>query len=218
MSLQADIDIVIQKFLEQTPENVVQDLMGSIERLVEKGVGANAIRTGDKAPDFALPNAVGETVALSDLLSKGPLVLSFYRGSWCPFCSLQLRAWQKALPELMARGSRLAVVSPMTPDNSLSTKEKNELDFEVLSDAGNAAARDFGLVFELEDAVRAHYETFGYDLTAFNGDRSWELPIPATYVIAPDGTVVWSFVNTNYLKRAEPAEAIAALDSIKRAA
>jgi peroxiredoxin len=140
-------------------------------------------------------------------------VLTFYRGGWCPYCNLALRAYQRALPELHARGAELVAVSPQLPDSSLSTAERNALTFAVLSDAGNRVARDYGLVFAVPDEVVAYYrEHRQHDLTAANGPGAWELPVPATFVIAPDATVVLADVDPDYTRRLEPAAILTALE------
>lgn len=173
-----------------------------------------SVTVGSIAPDFTLPDATGNKVSLSDLLGAGPVVLTLYRGGWCPYCSTELRALQAILPELRQAGATLVAVSPQTPDNSLSTAEKLELAFPVLSDEGNAVARSFGLVYSLPESLRAVYAGFGLDLPAANGDDSFELPVPATYVIGRDGLVAWSFADADYTRRAEPADILGALAAL----
>jgi peroxiredoxin len=143
------------------------------------------------------------------LLKQGPVVLTFYRGDWCPYCNLQLRAYQAILPRIRELGANLVAISPQTPDNSLSTAEKKGLTFPVLSDGGNAVARRYGLVFSLSETLR----TTGANLPSFNGDDSWDLPMPGTFVIAPDGTVRLAFVDADWTRRLEPA---AILDALQR--
>ena len=125
-----------------------------------------------------MPNANGKTVRLDDLLQHGPVVVAFYRGGWCPYCNLELRALQKTLPEIEKHGAQLVAISPQTPDSSLSTQQKDELQFQVLSDKHNAVARQFGLVFTLPEEIRTIYKGFGHDLAARNGDDSFELTVP----------------------------------------
>jgi peroxiredoxin len=139
------------------------------------------------------------------------VLLTFYRGDWCPYCTLQLRAYQAILPQIRELGAGLVAISPQTPDNSLSTAEKKGLTFPVLSDAGNEVARQYGLVFSLSETLR----TVSADLTSYNGDDSWELPMPGTFVIAPDGTVRLAFVDADWTRRLEPA---AILDTLRRLA
>ena len=178
------------------------------------GLADSALTVGDAAPTFSLPNASGETVALSDVLASGPVILTFYRGGWCPYCNLELRAYQAMLPEIEAAGATLVAVSPQTPDASLTTQEKKDLTFTVLSDEGNAVARQFGLVHTLPADLVAAYDQFGLDVAGSNGDASGDLPLPATYVIDPDGTIRYAFVDADYTKRAEPSEVLASLQAV----
>ncbi|MGK7910889.1 MAG: peroxiredoxin-like family protein [Synechococcus sp.] len=198
----------------QLPQDVRDSMSTATVELATSGILEAAISSGSTAPDFTLPNATGTTIQLSQLLSQGPVVLSFYRGQWCPYCNLELRALQQAFPDISAAGATLVAISPQTPDNSLSTVEKNELTFEVLSDVGNRVARDYGLVFQLPENLRPIYTGFGIDLPAHNGDETFELPIAATYVIATDGTVAHAFVDADYTKRLDPADIAAALRAL----
>ncbi len=148
------------------------------------------------------------------MLDKGPVVLNFYRGGWCPYCNLELNAYQKHLQEINELGASFVAISPQTPDKSLSTAEKNELKFQVLSDVGNKIADQFGLVFKLPTELQELYNNFGISLPKFNGDESWELPMPGTYVISKDGNVQYAFADADYTKRAEPDEVIVKLEEI----
>lgn len=151
-----------------------------------------------------MPNVRGENVFLYHFLNNGPVVLSFYRGGWWPFCNLELRALQRTLLEIKELGGQLIAVSPHLPDNSLSTAEKLAIEFEVLSDVGNQVAREFGFVFSLPEILRPVYKNFGIALEAANGDSSFELPVPATYVMNQEGVIQLDFVDVDYTKRAEP--------------
>jgi peroxiredoxin len=154
-------------------------------------------------------------IALSEALHSGPVILVFYRGGWRPYCDLQLRAYQSELPTVIQLGARLIAVSPQLPDGSLSTAEKNRLEFDVLSDVGNGVARSFGLVYSLPEELREALRSNGKDLTRINGDESWELPVPATFVIAPDRRVVLAHVDVDYRRRLAPENIIAALRSLQ---
>ena len=175
------------------------------------GIEAHALQVGSLAPDLTLPDALNRPVRLSTLWAKGPLVLVFYRGGWCPYCNLELRAWQQQLPELQRLGAQLAAVSPQTPDNSLSTAEKNELAFAVLSDSSLQAATAFGVAFEMPPALIALYSQGGNDLAVLNGNGRWVLPVPATYVIGRDGRICFAHVDADYRARAEPRDVLAAV-------
>lgn len=178
-----------------------------------------ALGVGDRAPDFALPGASGETVRLGELLIDGPVVLTFYRGGWCPYCNTQLRDFQKALPTIEGVGARLVAVSPQAPDSSRSTAERNALGYPVLSDADGAVSRDYGLVFRVDDRTRARYEAVGIDLARYHGaapgdDAAWALPVPATYVIDRSGTIRAAFVEADYTQRASPRDVLEALREV----
>ncbi len=214
MNLTEELQNYRKQFLTKVSEEVQAKMSQATQNLASSGVVDSSLKVGDKVPDFFLPNATGKRVDLQKLLKLGPVVISFYRGKWCPYCNLELRAFQKKLPEIQALGASLVAISPQTPDNSLSTVEKNELSFEVLSDVGNQVARQFGLIFTLPEELRPIYETFGIDLPAHNGDKKFELPIAATYVVAPDGTIVLSFVNADYTQRLEPQEVLKTLQKM----
>lgn len=199
---------------ERIPAETLAVMDQATAEVASSGIAGSSLGVGAEVPDFELPDATGTKVSLSSLLAEGPVVLAFYRGGWCPYCSTELRALQARLPEITGVGATLVAVSPQTPDASLSSAEKLELAFPVLSDAGNAVAESFGLVFTLSEALREVYAGFGIDLPAANGDDTFRLPIPATYVIRADGTVAWRFADPDYTKRAEPDEVIAALEAL----
>lgn len=184
-------------------------LARATEDLMKSGQAERAIHQGQAAPDFTLPDAKGRVVRLSELLAKGPVILTFYRGGWCPYCNLQLKSYQARLAEIRAKGAELVAVSPQTPEYTLSTAEKDALAFPVLSDVGGKVARAYGLVFKVPDQVVPIYRTFGIDLEKHNGDSRHELPIPGTYLIDHDGTVLLSHVDADYRKRL-PIEALLA--------
>src|SRR5690242_18759249 len=181
--LQQQLDELLAHAAERIPAEIRNQLLSPIQQVVLAGASEQAIKEGEAAPDFTLPDAAGRSVTLSELLKQGPVVVTFYRGAWCPYCNLALRAYQQALPQLQALGASLVAISPQTPDNSLTMQEKNDLTFAVLSDVGNQVARAFGLVFRIDEAVQATHQQVGANLPAFNGDDSWELPIPGTFLI-----------------------------------
>ena len=149
------------------------------------------------------------------LLKQGSVVITFYRGEWCPYCNLELRAYQQALPQLQALGASLVAISPQTSDHSLSTTEKMELTFAVLSDVGNQVARQFGLVFTIDEAVRGAHKQVGADLPEFNGNDSWELPMAGTFLVDQSGVVRLAFVNPDFTRRLDPSVIIARLKELK---
>jgi peroxiredoxin len=213
MSLEERIAAFRSKFLSQVPEEIQHLMRGAELRLEESGAAMRAMKTGDRAPAFDLPNAHGETVSSLELLARGPVVLSFYRGDWCPYCNLELKALQERVAEIEALGARLVAVSPQTPDATTDTATRNKLTFEVLSDTGNTVAKSFGLDFELAEELRPIYKNWGADLEKLNGEPPFSLPMAATYVIGCDGTIIESFVDTDYTERMEPQ---AIVDALKR--
>lgn len=215
MPLESDLEQFRQEFLAKFPKEKAAVMARADDELAARQVTKHAVRTGDLAPDFVLPDATGRPISLADTLRYGPAIVVFYRGGWCPYCNLELRAYQRLLPEIRAGGGQLIAVSPQSPDASLSTQEKNALAFPVLSDVTNAAAKAFGILFELPTELRDLYTTLGHGLDGINASREWVLPVPATYVVAPDGRVAAHHVEIDYRTRMEPR---AALDVVKSVA
>ena len=186
----------------------------SLRVLEESGIADQALGVGELAPDFGLPDAAGSDVRLSELLNAGPVVVSFYRGDWCPYCNLELLALQQALEGFLDAGATLVAISPNLPDGSMRVVERHELGYTVLSDVGNHAASEFGLVFQVEDDLEDEYRDMGIDIAESNGGTAWEIPLPATYVIDQDRTIIYAFVDVDYRKRAEPVDVIAAIEAL----
>ncbi len=185
-----------------------------IQAIIDAKVTENALQVGSKAPDFTLKNAIGNKVSLYDELENGPVILMWYRGGWCPYCNLTLRAMEDMLPQYRAGGAQLLALTPESPDKSMSTIEKHELSFEVLTDNDNAVAKTYGVVFQLTDEVKDYYEN-GFGLSAYNGNDKGELPLAATYVIGTDGIITYAFLDADYRYRAEPIEVLNALTQTK---
>lgn len=183
------------------PVNPKAVLQRATDDLIRSGLAEKALQAGATAPDFTLPDAQGHPVTLAKLLAKGPVVLTFYRGGWCPYCNLQLKSYQAKLDQIHALGAELVAVSPERPDRAMDTVAKDALRFPVLTDAGNAIARRYGLVFRVADEVIPIYQGFGIDLEAANGDASHELPMPGTYILGRDGVIRLAFVQADYTKR-----------------
>lgn len=215
MSYAEQYQQIVQQFMAGLPEEVQAIVMKNFEEIMSSDYGDKALNEGSTAADFRLPNAKGEETQLSKLLENGPVVLNFYRGGWCPFCNLEFKSLHDILPQIQERGATLIGVSPELPDNSLDTIEKHQIKFEVLSDVGNKLARQYGLVMSVPEVIRPLYLEWGLDLPNFNGDETWELPIPATYVINTDGKIVAAYVNKNYTERMEPYEVVTALKTLQ---
>ena len=214
MGLQQQLDAFKAEFARTAPPGRPALYEAKIDELRASFALERAIRSGNQAPDFTLPDPQGRDVSLGALLKEGPAVITFYRGGWCPYCNIQLRAYQAALPEITALGARLVAISPQLPDGSLSTAEANELTFAVLSDLGNSVARSFGLVWLLPEELRGALRSNDKALPGFNGDDSWELPVPATYVVARDGRIALAAIDVDYRNRLEPDAILTTLRSL----
>ncbi|MEZ5357295.1 MAG: peroxiredoxin-like family protein [Candidatus Zixiibacteriota bacterium] len=212
-TLQAQLDAKSAEFMETAPPELIETFNEGVKQVTESGVIQTALKKGDSAPDFTLPNAEGENVRLMDLLADGPVILTWYRGGWCPYCNIQLNEYNRRLDDFKKFGAQLVGVSPEIPDSSLSTKEKSLLHFQVLSDVGNQVARKYGIVYTLPDVVAEVFKG-RLDLAAYNHDNSNELPLAVTYVIDTDRTIRYAFINGDYKQRAEPDDIIEALKTM----
>ena len=198
----------------QIPEPIAERITTAIAEVDASSV-APGLAPGEQAPEFSLPDAIERSVSLGERLSGGPVVLVFYRGEWCPYCNTYLRALQAALPEITARGATLLAVSPQSPDHSLSITEKAQLGFDVLSDVDQAVIRAYKVQFTAPgDLQDVHTNVFQLDLRDHTANRSWQLPIPATFVIDRAGVVRAAHVSADYRTRMEPADIMAALDDL----
>ncbi|MBD5771338.1 peroxiredoxin-like family protein [Marinomonas colpomeniae] len=210
---------------EQTDAKVAEgraakpDFMKGVDDVIEQAKrfeqGADAIALGDQAPNFELPNQENQATSLADLLEKGPVVVTFYRGSWCPYCNLQLRALQARLNDIHDLGAELIAISPQVPDDSLSKDEISQMGFQVLSDQSARVSVGYGVAWEVPEFLLEHMRVDrGLDLETVNNGNGNVLPIPATFVIGQDGTVVWRFVDVDYRTRSEPSDIIEALQKL----
>ncbi len=215
MSLKKQLDQKKAEFNKKAPEEKKRIYQEGIDAVVATGILDKAIQVGDTAPDFSLKNALGKEVSLYSELKKGPVVLTWYRGGWCPYCNITLHELQQELPNFKAAGANLLALTPEVPDQSMSTSEKHELEFEVLSDVANLIGKKYGIVYTLTPEVAQIYqEAFG--LHQYNGDDSNELPLAATYVIDTDGVVRYAFLDAEYRNRAEPSEILKAVKKITK--
>ena len=191
-------------------------ITGDIERVRKEGTIKGALKVGQSIPDFTLPDAFGVQTSIKTLLAKGPVVIMFYRGEWCPFCNIEMHAMQKALPQMQELGATLVAISPEKPDHGIVMTEKNKLTFPVLSDYDNNVAKQFGIVFQMgEELSNFVRDTFKNDISLRNGQDSWELPVPATYVVDSSGVIRFAHVEVDFMMdRAEPEEVVAALQAV----
>ncbi len=211
MSLQQQLEEQKQATVAKAPAEVLTLMGEATTQLKQSGIENGAHKAGDKMPDFNLPNAKGKTVSLATALEKGPLVISIYRGGWCPYCNLELKALTAVLPDIRAAGAELIAIAPQLPEKGADSVTAHQLEFDVLSDVGNRVSRQLGLVFTLAEALRPIYVQFGIDIPAYNGDETFELPIPATYVVQQDGTISHAFISADHTERMEPTDILAAL-------
>ena len=214
MTLRQEIEAFVADTAGRMPPELITDIERSIEDVRVSGILERALSEGDLAPPFTLPNASGKPISLRDHLRRGPVIITFYRGVWCPYCNLELQAYQRLLPEIRAAGGDLIAISPQTPDNSERTISSNAIDFEVLSDHGNGVAAEFGIAYSTPDAVRRTTAMFGVDIDAVNGATNSELPISATYVVGADRRIALASVEADFRVRLEPADALAALRAL----
>lgn len=199
---------------EMLPKEALDVFDNDAEALEKSYTSILKVQKGEKVVDFSLPNATGQIVKLSELLTKGKVVMTFYRGSWCPYCNLQLGQYQQILPEIESYGGQLVAISPQSPDESLNIKEKNELSFEVLTDKGNMVAREFTTVFKYGDAPVKTMTELGFDFDHFYLDDSREIPVPAVFIIGQDQSVLFAkAVGGDYRNRVEPSDILEALSS-----
>jgi peroxiredoxin len=209
MSLKEQLAEYRAGWYQRVPAERQAIMQRHIDQLRSGTIVRTMLKVGDRAPAIVLKNAKGVTVDVSKLLKKGPVIVAFYRGGWCPYCNLELRAYQEILPEIMAAGASLVAISPEKPDDTLSTAEKNALTFEVLSDVGQRVGRAFGLVYEFTEELKSAYRGFDLDIPAHNGTPGeWALPVSATYVIDRDGSITYAYTDVDYRDRADPREVL----------
>jgi peroxiredoxin len=215
MTFQSELDTFRTSWEERVGEQIARLIGGDIEDLRATGILDRAAKAGDRMPATAnLVDAHGNSFDLAALAADKPLIVTFYRGGWCPYCNLELRAYQALLADIRATGGELVAISPELPDHALSTAEKNDVAYTVLSDVGGALASALGIRFTLSDAVRPFYEKAGHALPDRNGDGTWALPMPATFVVERGGRIAEAFIEPDYRKRLDPKLALAALQAI----
>jgi len=214
MALREKLDSIREMAKTRIPPEARVIMERSVEELRASGIMAGVAKVGQPAPDFTLPNATGQEVSLKVLLARGPVVLSFYRGRWCPYCNAELEALQQALPEITAAGATLVVISPQVARTPRETDEPKPFSFEMLRDFGNRVAEAYGLAFTLPEDLQAIYQKFGIDLPRGNGDGTWRLPVPARFVIDREGIIRAADADPDYTRRPEPAQTVEALKKL----
>jgi peroxiredoxin len=198
------------------PNEVLAIMDAETNRLAAEKLPALALQTGADAPDFILPDAQGKPVRLQALLKNGPVVVVFYRGGWCPYCNIQLKGFQRSLPQITKLGAQVVAISPQLPDNSLSTQEKAELEYPVLSDVGNKVAHKFGVAYRLSDPMLKLFVDFENPLVDSNGkDGEFELPVPATFLIDAKGVVRLSHVDVDFTQRLDPDDVVEGIKNLR---
>jgi peroxiredoxin len=202
------------RFALTPTKEALETMRRATDQLIASAQAQRAKKAGDRAPEFVLADPDGEPVSMRELLAKGPLVISFYRGVWCPYCNLELQALQEALPEITARGASLVAISPQTAPNSRKSQRDNKLGFPILSDTKSQVADAFGIRFALPDDLVELYKSFKNDLPTFNNDPAWVLPMPSRYVIGTDGLIAYSEVNPDYTRRPDPSDLLPVLDRL----
>jgi len=208
----AKIRALRDQFVPVTQTVVMDRAIGD---LVASGIRNSCLRAGDRVPDFSLPSIRGEQVNVRTLLLSGPIVLSFYRGSWCPYCNIELRALQQVLPEIERLGASIVAISAELPDRQVETEKENALTFPVLTDRGNDVARLFGIVYELDEDLLQVYRERGHELKTANGPQGANtLALPATFVVDQSGTIRLAYINEDYAERLSTEEILHALETL----
>jgi len=204
MSLTAQLKEKAAQSANKIPETIQKIMNNGIDNLRDSQLITRALKTGDKIPEISLPNTANKTISIQELLLNKNVVISFYRGGWCPYCNMELKALQDIVPQLNKVNAGLIAISPETPDVSLTTAEKNELKFAVLSDIDNTYAKSLGLAFKMPEDLQRVYKEFNINVDKHNGNQNFELPMPATYVVNKEREIISSFVPEDYTERLDP--------------
>lgn len=203
MNLKDELGAFAQQMSQNAPQEVLETMGAEIGKLAQSGIMDTALKVGDRAPEFELKDSDGNTMRLSNLTQKGNVVISFNRGNWCPFCNIEFKHLQNSIAEIKDAGANLVVISPQLPEKSAEIKSQNGLDYPILFDKKNLVAKQFGISFSLPEPLRPIHKAFEMDIPAHNGDESFGLPIPATYVVNRNNEIVFASVNPNWMERAE---------------
>ena len=214
MSLQDQLDAFKAQFKAQAPEGAFDAFARSTQELIDSGQAERAVKAGDTAPDFTLTDQDGKTVALKDMLAEGPVVLSFYRGVWCPYCNIELKALEQSAEEIRARGASLVAISMQGAADSRKSQRDSKLSFPILTDDAGELAAECGIRWTLQYYVSEFHKMFGVELPKIHGDGNWNLPMPARYVIDTDRTVAYAEVSPDYTRRPDPSDLFPVLDKL----
>ncbi len=211
MSLQTRLDVITERTRSLVQPERLEPSERFVAELFASGMQERILPVGAQAPSFALGDASGRPVRSEDLLALGPLVIDFFRGRWCSYCVNELEAWSALYAEVRSRGALLIGISPQTPRQNEFTREQHGVPFPVLADPGAAVAAEFGLVYEVPASLQRYYRSILVNIPFMNGEGSYRLPLPATYVLAQNGTVLFAQAHADFRVRPEPAEVLAAL-------
>lgn len=214
MSLKEEIKKLKDIAREKTPDEIKQIFSRAIKELQETGK-VKGIKAGGRAPNFTLKDTLGNDIELYEKLKNGPVVLTFYRGVWCPYCNLQLRAYEDIFPQIQAEGAELLAISPQKQEKSISVAEKNNLTFKLLTDVDGETSEKYNILFEVPTYLREVYEQMGINLSEYNMGEKWSLPLAATFIIDKNALIRYSFVNVDYTERMEPIDILSILSIIK---
>lgn len=207
-TLANQIEQLNQSLSSQLPQEILEAFGKSIEDLKTKNIEENSIQIGEEMPEFSLLNASGDLINSNEILKNGKMILAFYRGSWCPYCNLELKYLQGNLSRIKDKNTVLIAISPQSPDHSQTMIEKNELEFEVLTDTDNNFAKKLGITFQLQDFVLPYYQNLEITLSDFNKNEDNILPVPAVFVINETGTIIYKFLDVNYMNRVDVEDLI----------
>ncbi len=208
LSFKEQLAMLKQQMFDNIPKEVANIFEKHEKELAESEIINHALKVGDKMPSFVLPNALGKLVKIEDLLVKKWLVISFYRGQWCPFCQLELRNLQKNLQKIEGTPATLVAISPQSPDNSLSTVQKNALTFEVLSDKDSKVGKKFNVVYTVPDYLHQVFQKNGVDGQYINSEGKMQLPTPSIFVVDNQGIIRMRSIETNFTQRVDPLEVV----------
>ncbi|RXM40345.1 alkyl hydroperoxide reductase [Chryseobacterium sp. CH21] len=210
-TLAMQIEQLNHELSSQLPQEVLSAFESSVEDLKTKNIEENSIQIGEEMPGFSLPNVYGKKISSGEILKNGKMILAFYRGRWCPYCNLELKFLQERISKMHEKNAVLVAISPQSTDQSLMMAEKNNLEFEVLTDYNNEFAKKLGIVFQLQDFVLPYYQNLGIDLSLFNKNNENTLPVPAVFVVDENSKVVYKFLEVNYISRVDVEKLIQSL-------